>query len=78
MFRGKTDAYICAQDLKEFIVIVFLATAVRLVQIKEKVQYKAWGIIYIIKPNLSQLTDYPDFHDLDSIRWSVTRGDRLR
>lgn len=78
MFRGKTDAYICAQDLKEFIVIVFLAAAVRLVQIKEKVQYKAWSIIYIIKPNLSQLTDYPDFHDLDSIRWSVTRGDRLR
>lgn len=28
-------------------------------------------MIYIIKPNLSQLTDYPEFHDLDSIRWSV-------
>lgn len=51
---------------------------------KEKVQYcfvsenknacqegEAWGIIYIIKPNLSQLTCYPEFHDLDSIRWSV-------
>lgn len=60
---------------------------------KEKVQYcfvsenknacqevEAWDIIYIIKPNLSQLTDYPEFNDLDSIRWSVhvTGGDRLR
>lgn len=60
MFRGKTDAYICTQDLKEFIMIVFLAAAVRLVQMKEKVQYcfvpenknacqegEAWGIICI-------------------------------
>ena len=41
---------------------------------KEKVQYcfvsenknacqegEAWGVIYIIKPNLSQLTYYPEF-----------------
>ena len=39
MFRGKTDAHLCAQDLKEFLVIVFLAALVRLVQMKGKVQY---------------------------------------
>lgn len=91
MFRGRTYAYICTPDLKEFIVIVFLAAAVRLVQMKEKVQYcfvsenknacqegEAWGVIYIIKPNLSQLTYYPEFHDLVSIRWSVTGSGRLR
>ena len=39
---------------------------------------EAWGIIYIVKPNLSKLSDYPEFHDLDSIRWSVIGGGRLR
>ena len=31
----------------------------------------SFGRSAAIKPNLSQLTDYPEFHDLDSIRWSV-------